>query len=421
MTSNNQRKKSTAADAATHRLQVFDTRRGWQFGTLIPALIVFLTIAWIYYALTKIEALGLPTFNNDFRIFWAAARLAIIENPLSVFNVEKIIEMHGIIDERWMPWAYPPAFLIALLPLGALSFPVAWIVFSAVSVLALLVAIRPFAGGLVPVWLAFVFAPAYVPALFMGQTSLLWAAGLLAALASMRDNRPILAGIFIGLLTLKPQLGIVIPVALVASGAWRTIIAAIVTTIATSSFSTYVVGIDYWPELRAMAHQHFEVISASIADNDLMVSPFGTLTGLGVPMSTALVLQWCTTLLAAALVAVAWRSDRVSFDLKAATLFITILLSTPYLWYYEAALLAPAALFLLRAGILRMEMPGIMLAGFMWLGLGPSLLLVFFRFDTTFRLVFAPIVLLAFATCLWAVIVRLRAPHPTASNLKERP
>ncbi len=414
-------KQPSMADDATRRLWAFDTRRGWQIGTLIPAFVVVLLVAWVYYALSKIEALGLPTFNNDFRIFWAAARLAIIENPLAVFDVDKIEQVHGIVDERWMPWAYPPAFLITVLPLGALSFSMAWVIFSIVSVLALLAATRSFSAGLLPVWLAFALAPAYMPALFMGQTSLLWTAGLLAALAAIRGNQPILAGVYIGLLTLKPQLGIVIPVALLAIGAWRTIAAATVTTIATSLFATFVVGIDYWPELRAMAQQHFDVISASIAENNLMVSPFGAMAGLGVPISTALILQWCITLLAAASVAIAWRSHRISFDLKAAILLIAILLSTPYLWYYEAALLAPAALFMLRAGVLRMEMPSILLAASMWLGLGPSLMLAIFRLDTTFRFVFAPIVLVAFATCLRAVYVRLRAPYPTADNLEERP
>lgn len=421
MTLETQPEDQTATDAAARRLMAFDTPRGWQFGTLIPALLAAMTLIWFYYALTKIEALGLVTFNSDFRIFWAAARLAIIENPLAVFDVDMIREIHGGTDERWMTWAYPPGFLIMLLPLGALSFPIAWVIFTVVSVLAILAATRPFTSGLVPVWLGFALAPAYAPALFMGQTSLLWTAGLLAALAAMQSDRPVLAGVFIGLLTLKPQLGILIPVALLAIGAWRTIVAATLTTIVVSLCATFVVGVDYWPELRAMAQQHFEVVSASVSQNDLMVSPYGALAGLGVPLSTALALQWFITLLAAATVAIAWRSPRIGFDLKAATLIVAILLSSPYLWYYEAALLAPAALFLLRAGVLNLKMPGILLAAMMWLGLGPSLLFVILRLDTSFRYVFAPLVLLAFITCLWAVYVRLRAPYPAASNLKERP
>jgi len=49
-----------------------------------------------------------------------------------------------------------------------------------------------------------------------------------AALLSL-ERRPILAGVFIGLLAIKPHLALLFPVALIAIGAWRTLLAAAVT------------------------------------------------------------------------------------------------------------------------------------------------------------------------------------------------
>ncbi|WP_170472603.1 glycosyltransferase family 87 protein [Ruegeria arenilitoris] len=408
-------------DEASLRLQVFDTRRGWQLGILVPAFVLTMFVTWIFSGLASIIDADVTSFNNDFRIFWGAARLAIVDTPLAAFDIDKLAEMHGVSDGRWMPWSYPPSYLVALMPLGMMSFPLAWGVFSVLSMLAIAAATRPFTKGHPQVWLAFAFAPAYLPPLFMGQNSLIWAAGLLAALAAIKDNRPVIAGVLIGLLTLKPQLGILIPIALIASGAWRTFVSASVTTIMLSVGATLIVGVEYWSELREMMEIHFSVIKSTSAVNDLMVSPFGILAGLGMQVSTALTIQWCFTAVAAATVAIAWRSPAVGFDLRAAVLIIAILLSTPYLWYYESALLAPAALFLLRAGVLKPNLLGLLLSAAMWLGLSPALLLVVFGFEPSFRYSFAPIVLLAFATCFWAVIHRLGAAGSTPDNLEEHP
>ena len=47
---------------------------------------------------------------------------------------------------------------------------------------------------------------------------------MLAALTAMAQGRPALAGLLIALLTLKPQLGLLIPIALVFSGQWRVVL-----------------------------------------------------------------------------------------------------------------------------------------------------------------------------------------------------
>ena len=55
-----------------------------------------------------------------------------------------------------------------------------------------------------------------------------------------------LAGILFGLLTYKPHLGVVVPFALLALGAWRTIAAATVTAILLIAASVAMFGLDAW-------------------------------------------------------------------------------------------------------------------------------------------------------------------------------
>src|SRR6185437_3011323 len=78
-----------------------------------------------------------------------------------------------------------------------------------------------------------------------GQSSLITTAALLAIFALL-DRRPILSGILIGFLTIKPQLGILFPFALVASGRWKVFFAAAATTVALLAVSIAIGGVDSW-------------------------------------------------------------------------------------------------------------------------------------------------------------------------------
>ena len=70
-----------------------------------------------------------------------------------------------------------------------------------------------------------------------GQNGFLSAALFLGGVLNI-DRRPILSGVLIGLLTFKPHLGVVLPFALVALGAWRVIASAAVTALALFAAAT---------------------------------------------------------------------------------------------------------------------------------------------------------------------------------------
>lgn len=388
------------------RLAELAARPGWRSGHVIAGLVAVLVAVWIGQAWIVIARSGDATFPADFRVFWSAAKLAVEGDVLGAFDVSRLADVQSNSGDTWMPWSYPPTFLLILLPLGALSYGAAWAAFTVVSAVAILTALRPFAPKAAPIWLSFALAPAAIPTFFMGQTTLIWIAGLLAALACLRAERFVLAGIFIGFLTFKPQLGLLIPVALLASGAWRTILSASVTTILFAALATLVVGVEYWAALGEMIKTHFSVIRQNSATERLMISQYSVMAGIGIPEGLAMVLQWTLTGLGAIGVALAWSTKRISFDLGAAMLVTAILLSTPYLWYYESYMLVVAALFMLRAGVLRPTPLGLLLTLLIWLGLGPTLLMAVYLDmpDIPVRYLAAALALIAFALCLNACL-----------------
>ena len=397
------------------RLLVFNSRRGWQLGvltTLFAFIYVAGKIADQIFALTGDGNIARPA---DFPVFWNAARLALDGVPLQVFEETNLMTDTGKWASAWMPWLYPPGYLMLITPLGLMSMPLAWAVMTGISFAVFALAIRPFAAGVLPVVLAVTFAPGLLPAITTGQNTLVWYAGLLAALASLRAGRPVLAGVLIGVLTLKPQLGLLIPFALIAAGHWRTVIAATITTIGVSAVPTLIYGIEYWPAWMEMTRRHGDMIFAEVQTIGLMGSSFVFWIGVGIEETLALSLQWLTIGMAALIIVVVWRSPAAGFDLKAASLLTAIPLSSPYFWFYEAAVLAIATLFMIRAGVLGPRPLNLLFLAMLWLGAGPTMVIESVYPDAlnTTRMLIAPLSVTALTLCL-ITLARLRALQPAA-------
>lgn len=401
-----------AIQAGDARLRAFGTNRAALAVLLGVSLSLFLVIIIVAVAFIVTAQDGVRTLDSDFRVFWASARLFLAGEPLAAFDAARLDGEYGTVTEDWMPWLYPPGYLFVIAPFGVLPYAVAFLAMTLLSIGAMALASRPFAGGVKPVWAALALAPAYLPTLVIGQNSLIWLAAFLAALYAMRSGRPILAGVIIGCLTLKPQLGLMIPVALLAAGQWRTIFAAAGTTLALAALPTLVVGLDYWPLLINQLGQHADRMVTLIQDLDLTVGPFFVMTLLGLPTQLALTLQSAITGLAALSVLVFWRSRHIGFDAKVALLMIAILISAPYLWYYEAAMMPAIGLFMLRAGILTTRLPHLLLLAFLWIGAGLQSGNIFLNVVPDRYLggvIVTPVLSIAFALC-WLHLFRARKP-----------
>jgi hypothetical protein len=393
-------------EAGDARLRVLST--GWIAKAVAVgcALTVICTLSVLWSGFRMTSETGLQALSNDFRVFWSAGTLALQGAYLDVFDTEALTAVHNVNPDDWMPWLYPPGFLLFLAPFGALSYATGFAILTMVSCISIALAVRPFVAGSSGAWAAFSLAPAYLPILLQGQNGLIWLAGLLAALAALRDGRWVLAGIVIGLLTLKPQFGLLIPIALIAAGLWRTTIVATLTAVVVAAVPTLATGPEYWTLFVQRMAEYGERVVGSIQSLDLMASPFALFVRLGISPETALTLQAGVTLAAGLAVLVVWRSRHVAFDVKAAALLAGSLLASPYAWHYEAAIMALVGLFLLRAGILRPEPSHLAFLAILWLAAGFQAMAIFIGLgEVHFRWAFVvtPVTLLCLALCLMQV------------------
>jgi hypothetical protein len=389
--------------AADARLTLLSNRRV----TLVVLVGVSLTaictllVLWVSFILTSAD--GPRAISIDFRVYWAAGKMALEGDFLGVFDTPRLTSIHNVLPENWMPWLYPPGFLFLVSPFGAVSFATGLTIWSLLSIGVMALAVRSFAAGSWVIWLAFSLAPAYLPTLLQGQNGLIWLAGFIASLAALRDGRWVLAGIFIGLLTLKPQLGLLIPLALIAAGLWRTTLVATLTAGVVAALPILATGPEFWALFVLRMAEYGESVIASIQSQDLMSSPFALFVRLGVPPETALTLQAGVTISAGLAVAIIWRARNVAFDVKAAALLAGSLLASPYAWHYEAAIMAPVGLFLTRAGVLQPKPTHLLLLAVLWLGAGFQVMTIFVGLaDIHFpwAVLVTPVLVLSLSLCL---------------------
>ena len=297
--------------------------------------------------------------QSDFVNVWAAGRLVLQGNPAAAYDwpVHKAMEVvavgHPFVG--YFGWHYPPTFLFVAAALSLLSYVPAYLLWTFGTFPAYLLGIKGIIGDRTGYLLAAAF-PAVLSNFIVGQNGFL-TAGLIAGALFMLVERPILAGVLIGLLTYKPHLGLLIPVALVAGGHWRAFITATITALLMALASWAAFGTQTWLAfIGNIGHTSQAFLSDGWADFGKLQTAFGLTRALGGSEGLAWTIQGIVALLAAGVVAWLWRS-RADYELKAAALALGCMLATPYLYLYDLVVLAVPLAFLFRLGRVRGFLP----------------------------------------------------------------
>jgi len=244
-------------------------------------------------------------------------------------------------------WPNPPTALVVMAPFGLLSYFPALMAWWAVSLLAFYLAGRREAAD----WriLAVVaVSPAALLCVLSGQSSLLTTAALLAIFAQL-DKRPVFAGVLIGLLTVKPQLGILFPFALIASSRWRVFVAAGLTALALLAASLALGGIESWHAyiVKALPLQREVLQDAAGTAMPFHPTVFMNIRGL-VGNYVAEIIQFAFTLAAVVAVSAAFRTRRDADPRILQALFLACTVSaSPYMGAYDLLPLTFAAVALI--------------------------------------------------------------------------
>jgi alpha-1,2-mannosyltransferase len=297
-------------------------------------------IGWVLAGHGGDDPLGHPV-GTDFVDLWTVSwalhhgREGAVYAPAALMALEQ--EVHG--STAFYAWEYPPAALLIVYPLALLPYLCSlgvWLAIGLAGYLSVLWRILPRALTL---WAGLAF-PAVLVTITHGQNSFLTTALFGWGLLLLRQG-PVSAGILFGLLTFKPQVGVLLPVALVAGGHWRTIAAAALTGIVLAAATAVLFGGTIWTDFVASAPFTRDILESGALAYYKLQSVFAAVRLFGGPLAVAYSLQGLAAVAAAAVVVWVWRGP-ADPEMKSAALLAATPLATPYLLDYDLMVLAPA-------------------------------------------------------------------------------
>lgn len=287
---------------------------------------------------------------TDFLEVWVAGRTTLQGGAASAYDpalhhaAQVAAVGHAFHGFLW--WHYPPIVLFLAAALGLMPYLPAFLVWVAGTLGCYLVTIAAIARTRMAALLASAMPAVFINAV-IGQNGCFTGVLIGATLLNL-ETRPVLAGAFLGLLTYKPQFGILFPLVLVATGRWRAFLSASVVVVLAIVVPWAIFGGE---TMRAFLHflpraSDSLLVNGAAGWNKLQ-TVYGISRWIGLGNFPATALQSIVSVGTAASLIWLWRRD-VPFALKAAGLATAALLATPYLYMYDLPILVVPLAFLYR-------------------------------------------------------------------------
>ena len=314
---------------------------------MLAAIAIFCLMGSTIFNGYVIDGNGLM-LGRDFLNMWHYGIAAFAENPgayydFDIYNARLDTLVAEYPDQNW---SYPPHFMLIAAPFGLFGYNVALALITSFSVLGFwYFVVSDFENSTYrkSIWLM----PAFLFALICGQLSVLLAAIFIVIYRNI-DSRPILAGILIALLTIKPQVGFLFPLFLIATQRWSVLLSASIATIVFIGASILIYGVEIWEIFlfSQVGEQSDLMFHSHPLTRGLMPSIAANLGIIGIGKSAALSLHFGIALVAiAAMVWCCVRSD--DRFLQYAVFITTCFIATPYLMAYDTIILCWIAVHLL--------------------------------------------------------------------------
>jgi hypothetical protein len=330
-----------------------------------------LALIWaLFQGRFLIDQNGMPACI-DFSWMWASGKFAASSAPVdaydySIFSALRVA-LVGPVSCILDHFDYPPILMFLTYPLSFMPYLAAYAVWITITFLLYGSCIY----SIVPRPTAVIVAATPCVVLVniqYGHNGFL-TAGLIGLGLTLMERRSGISGIVLGLLSYKPQFGLLLPGALLASRNWRVFFCAIAAVAALALTASAFFGYETWPSFfSTLIHR-----DANLMLDDRLVmtfqSPFGLLRWTGAHASVGWVGHVAAAVVVFLSVCAIWTKP-APHAVKAAALCIGSVMVTPYVLPWDLCILAVAAAFLVKDGLQHGFLPGERLVMFAcWLGL----------------------------------------------------
>ena len=349
-------------------------RAALALGTTLALLIVVAAFAFrLQFYRGALGAGANPGFV-DFDLFRMIGHLGLTGHIADAYDAAKLGALQKAAGGEAQNWAYPPPFDLVTLALAALSPALGYALFIGGSGLAYLWVLWRLSGGR-PGLAMIVALPALVVVVMGGQNGLLTGtlAGLFALLA-LAGRR--LAGLPLGLMVMKPHLGLGLGLVALARRRWGLLGLAFGVALAACALATAVFGPGVWPAFLTGLHTTSATLKSDGFHLIRLISVFASLRAAGLPVGLALAGQLGAALIGAGVLLWAVRrrlGPRAEIGLA---LGVTLMMS-PYGFDYDMPIFGVAIATLLPELARRIRRPeAAALLALGWIACGSSLGLI---------------------------------------------
>jgi len=328
----------------------------------VTALMIFLSfcVMWVQW---QASSRGFYTVSSDFVGFWTAGELALEGHAADAYrempHFFKQLALHGDPSRLYLAFFYPPFFLLVCSAFALLGYFTALCLWLATTCACYAAAIRALLakdlGRGSHVWVLFLGYPAVMVNIGFGQNGFLSTA-LVGGAAVWLDRRPDLAGLCLGCLAYKPQLGIIVPLALAVARRWHAFAVASATVLVLAAAATLFFGLDIWPPFFAdMTVARHNWLEAPVpAYLQFLVTIFGAIRLHGGPLPLAYAAQAVVSVTAIVMLvrALVTRPPGVrSGTAEIAAVAACVPFCSPFMLEYDLLILAVPMAWLLGEGL----------------------------------------------------------------------
>ena len=311
------------------------------------APVTVLLVLFAYNVIQYVTLVFQTPRQLDFYVFWLAPRIGLAQGWAQMYNPARFLPELVAQTGNWLPYLNPPVFAWLLLPLSLLPYGVALVIWNAFILGCLVVIWRVTVWRAAPTLtlsqrgrgiLLLLAALALYPVvlgLALGQVTMVVLLAVALCYWLMGRDRPLLAGLVLALIVIKPQAAFLVPIALLAARRYRVCLGFALAVIPMAALSLLAVGrqgIDYWLASVAVNYNHpgFKFNSVS------------WILGPGVPAIAVGLAAVAVTLY------VSWKAPFKDVELPIAAGLIGSLLVTPYVTVHDLSALVLAAWLVLR-------------------------------------------------------------------------
>ena len=271
----------------------------------------------------------------DFDVFHIVAQKVWAGGVEGAYHFTKFLEMQREASggqDSFMPWTYPPQFALLVAPLGLIPVSVAYFLFVVATFAFYIAVLRAVARDNFTLLLIMLF-PAMEITMACGQNGFL-TAGLIGLVCLFFEERPMVAGLALGLMVIKPHLAIAFATYAIAKRSWIVVATAAAVVLTSSAICTAVFGTHIWLDLLDSVRDSSAFLEKGYYPLFRMVSAYAALRSAGISAWVAFLGQGMVALMALGLVVLSvyrGMSSRTSLGLTAA---LSVCIS-PYAYDYD--------------------------------------------------------------------------------------